>query len=331
MPITTIDKDVDALTLTVVADFPAPVRRLWDAYQDPRQLEKFWGPPSYPATFTRHDAYPGGLTTYYMTGPEGDTHGGYWEWLAIDAPNSFEVLDGFLTDDGEPNLDLPRIRMTFVFEATDTGSRMTTTSHFASRENLEELVAMGMMEGMKEAMGQIDAVIADLEAFAAGRGTDAQILSDTQVRVSRVIRGDAEHVWAAHNDPELLKRWMLGPDGWSMPVCEVARTVGETYRYEWEDDGGNQRFGFTGELLESEAPYRAVTTERMVAAEGVGDGDFGDATTRNEMTLTPVESGTLVSILITYPDAETRDMILATGMTDGMEASYARLEETALA
>ncbi|GHD04995.1 SRPBCC family protein [Zhihengliuella salsuginis] len=324
MPITTVDRDLHDLTLTVVADFAAPVQRLWDAYRDPRQLEKFWGPPSYPATFTRHDAYPGGLTTYYMTGPEGDAHGGYWEWLAVDAPNSFEVLDGFLTDAGEPNLELPRVRMTFTFEATDAGSRMTTTSHFASQADLEQLLGMGMEQGMREAMGQIDDVLADLEAFAAGRATDAQILSDTQVRISRVVRGDVEQVWRAHNNADLMKRWMLGPDGWSMPVCEVASAVGETYRYEWENiDDDQERFGFTGELLEAEAPHRMVTTEAMIGNEGTA--------TRNEMTLTPVEAGTLISLLITYPDAETRDMILATGMTDGMETSYARLEEAVLA
>lgn len=149
-------------------------------------------------------------------------------------------------------------------------------------------------------------------------GTDAQILSDTQVRVARVIRGTVEQVWRAHNDAELMKRWLLGPDGWSMPVCEVATAVGDSYRYEWQRDGGDERFGFTGELLESDAPYRAVTTEAMIGM------DF--PATLNELTLTPVEGGTLLSLVITYADAEQRDAVLATGMTDGMETSYQRLE-----
>ena len=72
MPITSVEKDLDALTMTVTADFPVPVSRLWDAYADPRQLEKFWGPEGWPATFTRHDMAPGGRSEYYMTGPDGE-------------------------------------------------------------------------------------------------------------------------------------------------------------------------------------------------------------------------------------------------------------------
>ena len=119
-----------------------------------------------------------------------------------------------------------------------------------------------------------------------------------------------------------MQRWMLGPDGWTMPVGEVATRVGDTYRYEWESVDGAQRFGFTGALLESAPPHRAVTTEQMIGVEG--------PPATNEMTLTPVAGGTLLSVVITYPSAEVRDMVLATGMTGGMEISYARLEDLLL-
>jgi uncharacterized protein YndB with AHSA1/START domain len=119
-----------------------------------------------------------------------------------------------------------------------------------------------------------------------------------------------------------MKRWLLGPDGWTMPVCDVATKVGDHYRYEWEQDGGGNRFGFVGELLESAAPYRAVTTEAMIGMEG--------EPAVNELTLTQVEDGTLMSLVITYPSAEIRDMALGTGMTDGMETSYKRLEDEVL-
>jgi len=72
MPITSVEKDLDRLTITIVADFAAPLARVWDAYADPRQIERFWGPPCYPATFLRHDAAPGGRSIYKMTGPTGD-------------------------------------------------------------------------------------------------------------------------------------------------------------------------------------------------------------------------------------------------------------------
>lgn len=322
MPVTSVHKDPEAVTMTIVADFTVPLRRLWDAYSDPRQLEKFWGPVEWPATFTRHDMAVGGKSQYYMSGPDGEKSAGYWEFLSVDAPNSFEVLNGFAGDDGEPNTEMPNMRMVFSFEATDSGSRVTSTTYFNSAEELEQLLEMGMEEGTLSAISQIDQVVEDLASFAADRATESQILSDTQVRVSRVVRGTPDQVWAAHNDAELMKRWLLGPDGWTMPVCELATEVGGSYRYEWEDANGENRFGFTGELLESEPPYRSVTTESMIGMEGPG--------TTNEMTLTPVEGGTLLSILITYPSVEVRDMVLATGMVDGMETSYARLESEVL-
>jgi uncharacterized protein YndB with AHSA1/START domain len=329
MPVTDITTDPEALTLRVTADFTVPVRRLWDAYTDPRQIERFWGPPEYPATFLRHDVFPGGLSNYYMTGPEGDRSCGYWKWVAVDEGRSFEVVDGFAHDDGTPNTELPDMRMVFEFTETALGSRLTTTTHFNTLEELEQLQAMGMMEGMSAAMGQIDAVLEDLESFAAGRGTELQLIGETRARVSRVIRGTVDQVWRAHTDPELLRRWQLGPDGWSMPVCEFGAEPGQSLRTEWQNDETGDRFGLAGVVVEAAPPHRLVTTERMVSPQDP-DG-AGSAETLNEMTLTPVEGGTLLAYLITYPDAEIREMVLATGMVDGMETGYARLEAEVLA
>jgi len=323
MPVTSFTKDPSNLTMTVVAEFAAPVERVWDAYADPRQLEKFWGPVEWPATFTRHDFAVGGRSDYHMTGPDGETSGGYWRFTAVDPYRSFTVIDGFAGADGEPNNEMPSMTMTFSFEAIGTGARVSTVTTFQSLEAIEFVLSMGMEEGMRSAMSQIDGVLADLATFAATRPVEAQILSDTQVRVSRVIRGTAEQVWRAHHEPELMKRWLLGPDGWAMTVCEVATAVGDTYRYEWAPVPGGpaasqQGFGFDGELLESTPLVRAVTTEHMI------DTDY--PTTTNELTLTPTSGGTLLSLVITYPSAEVRDMVLATGMTRGMETSYVRLE-----
>jgi uncharacterized protein YndB with AHSA1/START domain len=323
MAISSVTSNPEALSLTVIGDYPVPVGRLWEAYADPRQLEKFWGPEGWPATFTRHDMAPGGRSQYYMTGPDGSTSRGWWQFLAVEPGRRIEVEDGFAHEDGRPNETMPTMRMVFTFEPTSTGSRFTSVTHFPSIEAMERLVEMGMIEGLKSALGQLDDVLTDLVSFAAGRATGTQILSDTQVRISRVIRGTVEQVWRAHHEPELLKRWLLGPDGWTMPVCEVAPEVGGAYRYEWEAEDGSNRFGFEGELLESDPPHRAVTSERMIGMDGPG--------TVNELTLTPVGAGTLMTLVITYPSAEVRDMVLATGMTDGMERSYSRLEEDVLA
>lgn len=326
MPITSVTKDPENLTMTVVADFPVPLQRLWDAYVDPRQISKFWGPPAWPATFTRHDAFPGGRSDYFMTGHDEFPAHGYWEWIDVKAPEgesaSFEVRDGFAHPDGTPKTDHPTMRMVFQFESTDAGARLTTTSFFSSPDELAQLLEMGIEQGLTEAMAQIDDVLADLASFAHGIGTETEVLSETQVRITRVIRGTVEDVWRAHTEPELLQRWLLGPDGWVMPVCEVSTGVGGSYRYEWTREDGSERFGFTGEVLEIEPPHRSVTTENFFLSDGTYPGE----PTTNELTLTAQESGTLLTLVVTYPSAEVRDMVLATGMADGMEASYARLE-----
>jgi uncharacterized protein YndB with AHSA1/START domain len=323
MPITSVSSDAAALTLTVVADYPVPVARLWAAYVDPRQLERFWGPVEWPATFTRHDMAVGGRSHYYMTGPDGTKAHGWFRYLAIEPLKRIELEDGFADEHDVPNTEMPTMRMVFSFAETPTGSRFQCVTTFTSAEAMESLVAMGMVEGMSSAMGQIDAVLQDLASFAATRGTETQLLSDTVVRFTRIIRGTVDQVWRAHHEPALLQRWLLGPDGWTMPVCQVATAVGEQYRFEWESVDGENRFGFVGELLESSPPYRAVNTELMIGMEGPG--------THNEMTLVQTPDGTLLSLVITYPSKELRDMILGTGMTTGMETSYARLEREVLA
>ncbi len=161
MPITSVDKDPEALTMTVVAEFPVTVQRLWDAYADPRQLERFWGPPEWPATFSQHDMVPGGRSVYTMTGPDGETSSGYWEFVAVTAPHSFEVRDGFAHDDGSPNTDMPSMRMVYTFSETAAGARMRAVTYFGSVEEMTQLVEMGMEEGMRAAMGQMDAVLAE--------------------------------------------------------------------------------------------------------------------------------------------------------------------------
>jgi uncharacterized protein YndB with AHSA1/START domain len=160
MPVRSVTKDEKALTLTVVAEFSAPVERVWAAWADPRQLERFWGPPTWPATFTVHDFVVGGRSAYYMTGPDGTRAHGWWRFTRIDPPRSFAFEDGFADDTGAPNPTMPESRMRVSFEALGRGTRMTAVSTFASLEAMERLLAMGMEEGITAALGQMDAVLA---------------------------------------------------------------------------------------------------------------------------------------------------------------------------
>lgn len=161
MPITSVTSDPQALTLTVVGDYPVSVDRLWEAYSDPRQLERFWGPETWPAKFTHHHFVVGGQAHYTMSGPDGATSSGWWRFLAIEQPRLIEIEDGFSTPDGAPNPSMPSMRMTFTFEATASGARFVGVTRFASLDSMEQLVKMGMIEGLRSAMGQLDMVLAD--------------------------------------------------------------------------------------------------------------------------------------------------------------------------
>lgn len=157
MTVTSIAKDPAALTMTITSEFDAPIDRVWSLWEDPRQLERWWGPPTYPATVVDHDLSTGGSVTYYMTGPDGDQPRGWWRILAVDAPRRLEFEDGFADDTGEPNPEMPTVTMRVTLdEHTDGHTRMVIETTFASTDAMERLVAMGMEEGMSLALGQID-------------------------------------------------------------------------------------------------------------------------------------------------------------------------------
>ena len=168
MTVTAVRKDSDALTMTLEAEFDAPAERVWQLWADPRQLERWWGPPTYPATFTRHELKPGGRVEYHMTGPEGDQPKGYWEVEEADAPRSIVFRDGFANDDGSPNTDMPvnTVRVS-IEETADSRTRMSIHSMFPDTEAMEQQLAMGMEEGLTQAVAQIDAILAQDAARTA--------------------------------------------------------------------------------------------------------------------------------------------------------------------
>lgn len=160
MSVTSVHKDPVALTMTITAEYDAPVDRVWQLWADPRKLERWWGPPTYPATFVEHDLTPGGRVSYFMTGPEGDEPRGWWRILSVEAPNRLEFEDGFANDAGEPNPDMPTmvIRVT-LDEPRPEATRMVIETTFPSKESMEQLITMGMEEGMSAAVAQIDALL----------------------------------------------------------------------------------------------------------------------------------------------------------------------------
>ena len=145
---------------------------------------------------------------------------------------------------------------------------------------------------------------------------------DRQIFFSRRFAASPEMVYRAHTEPQLIQQWLLGPDGWTMPVCINDAKPGGAIRYEWSN-GEGRGFYLTGEFLELEPYRKLVHVERMHLPDPTPDSHV-------ETRFEPDGDGTLMTMLITLPDEATRAMMMQTGMERGMETSYARLENMGL-
>jgi uncharacterized protein YndB with AHSA1/START domain len=149
--------------------------------------------------------------------------------------------------------------------------------------------------------------------------------SDREVLVTRSFNAPRALVWEAYTKPELVTRWLLGPPGWSMPVCEMDVRPGGKFRWVWRSEEDGSQFGFHGEFRDVEPPAKLRHTEVYDPGDiGGSMGEAGEAT----VTVTFEESGgiTTLATLVDYGSKEARDAALATGMTDGMEMSYQKLD-----
>ncbi len=161
MPVTDVAQDLDARTLTITADFAAPVERVWAVYADPRQLERVWGPPGFPATFVDHELVPGGRMNYYMTSPDGEKYYAYWDVTGVDEPKRFTFNDGFAVDETfAANREMPESSQTYDFTEVDGGTRATFVTTYADAESLQKVLDMGVVEGSSAAINQIDDLLA---------------------------------------------------------------------------------------------------------------------------------------------------------------------------
>jgi uncharacterized protein YndB with AHSA1/START domain len=159
MPVISSKKDPANLTLEFVTELDATPERVWELWEDPRQLEKWWGPPTYPATFVRHDFAVGGESRYFMTGPEGQIAPGWWRIESLDKPKGLSFANGIAGEDGEPRPDMGAMAASMSLESIDGGTRMTVTSRFTDANQMEKYLEMGMEEGMMGALSQIGALL----------------------------------------------------------------------------------------------------------------------------------------------------------------------------
>jgi uncharacterized protein YndB with AHSA1/START domain len=161
MPVTNVNKDPDALTMTITCELDAGAERIWELWSDPRQLERWWGPPSFPATFIEHDLTPGARTTYFMTGPDGQKHHGWWRIEETEPPNRLRIADA--DHEGNPN-ETPTegpAEITVTITEANGVTTMSIQSKFASPKGMEQMIEIGMEQGMVAALGQIDALLVD--------------------------------------------------------------------------------------------------------------------------------------------------------------------------
>ena len=159
MSVTSVDTDYDGLAITLISDFQASVEEVWDLWANPRKLERWWGPPGYPATFAKHDLVSGGEVTYFMTGPDGGRSHGVWRVAAVDPPASLEFTDVFAHADGTPVRDMPVTSVSVRLTELKRGARMEMRSRFESREDLEKWLNTGTLEGQQQAIAQMDALL----------------------------------------------------------------------------------------------------------------------------------------------------------------------------
>lgn len=151
---------------------------------------------------------------------------------------------------------------------------------------------------------------------------EVSLPSDSEVKVVRRFKASRELVYKAYTTPELMQRWLLGPPGWSMPVCEMDVRVGGKFRWRWRSDEG-QEFGFFGEFREVVPPSRIVHTEYYDPGDVGGDMGEGALIT---VELDESNGITTLATLMDFGTREARDAAISTGMTDGMEASYQLLD-----
>jgi uncharacterized protein YndB with AHSA1/START domain len=159
MPVTDVRKDLDGLTMTITAEFAASAERIWALWSDPRQLERWWGPPSHPATFLEHELVPGARSAYFLTGPDGERHRGWWRIAEVDAPRRLRIDDDPGDDESQANEQEPLESAVVTIAEADGVTTMSIECSFSDRAGMERMIEMGMDEGMTAAVGQIDALL----------------------------------------------------------------------------------------------------------------------------------------------------------------------------
>lgn len=160
MPPTTFTSSPADASLTITIDLPTDLSTAWNLWADPRLLERWWGPPEHPCTFTTHEFHANGQATYYMDSPSGQRYHGWWRVIDVAPQQHISLIDGFGESFENPADEMPISTTTVTFTPNSEGTRILLTSTYESPEELQRALDLGMEEGFITAIAQIDALIA---------------------------------------------------------------------------------------------------------------------------------------------------------------------------
>ena len=323
MPISAIEKDFQKLTMRVDAEFAVPVSRLWSAFADPRQLDLFWGYERAQGHFIRHDFCAGGRSEYFL-GQRRKRHYGYWNILRLDRELLLEIQEGeLIRGDLTPDPDRPVTRIVFEFKPAALGSRLIATCHFLSLQDMEDMLD-DEEDSATFSVNALEALVTGPKAYDFNQPTTAQRIGSRRIRVSRLFPTSAEDLWRALHEPDQLRQWMVGPQGYRLTNITTASDIGAQNRYVWEPETGfdGLPFAITGQVLEQTPPHHEVTEEALSGSL--------QAPTRTVKTLVEIDPGTLLTQIISYQDRRTRDRVLNSGLAKSMEAGYIRIVQNLL-
>ncbi len=264
MTVTAVRKDPARLTMTVDAEFDASPDRIWQLWADPRQLERWWGPPAYPATVTAHDLRTGGRVEYHMTGPSGDQPHGYWEVLEAEPPRRLVFRDGFANADGTPDSDMPLTEARVTITALGGGrTRMSIENRFPDAAAMEQLLGMGMEEGMREAVGQIDRIL------TGGSVSRTSVTTRTLEVPGAILTYDVRRNDASSEPALLLIGSPMGASGFQTLASHFPDRTVVTY-----DPRGVERSRKDDAATESTPAQHADDVHRLIQALGGGPVDL---------------------------------------------------------
>jgi uncharacterized protein YndB with AHSA1/START domain len=303
--------------IVITRVFDAPRSLVFKAWTDPKHVAQWWGPKGFTTRVTELDLHPGGKWRYVMIGPDGTEYpakGVFYEIVPLEQIVTSDEFDqGF---EKVVNADLPRgIVMTAIFEDLAGKTKLTLRIMHESAEERRKHEEMGVIAGWNSSFECLDEHLVQMVEHKSASLT-LTLPSEREIVMTRVFDAPRRLVFDAWTKPEHLPHWMTGPEGWTMPVCEIDLSLGGAWHFVWRDPDGTE--------MEMRGVYKEITPpERLVSTESWGN-DWPE--TLNTLILSEEDGKTTMTNIMLYPSQEARDAALRTGMKEGTAESCDRLD-----